>query len=130
MEGASALLRNVLVTFRQVVVSPSAAASQRSGGPVGGALPGRAPPGFDAPGPRGTQRPFSSSPFELHTTSDQGLRLVFTMLVGSFCGLTALCADLNDLFRGGVLSSLGRSKLHGLSWLHYTEVPALGQLLT
>ncbi|CAE7943038.1 unnamed protein product [Symbiodinium sp. KB8] len=28
------------------------------------------------------------------------LRLVFTMLVGSFCGLTALCADLNDLFRG------------------------------
>ncbi|CAE7522628.1 unnamed protein product [Symbiodinium natans] len=28
------------------------------------------------------------------------LRLVFTIMVGSFCGLTALCADLNDLFRG------------------------------
>jgi len=28
------------------------------------------------------------------------LRLVFTMLVGTFSGLTALCADLNDPFRG------------------------------
>jgi len=28
------------------------------------------------------------------------LRLVFTIMTGSFCGLTALCADLNDLFRG------------------------------
>lgn len=28
------------------------------------------------------------------------LRLVFTIMVGSFSGLTALCADLNDLFRG------------------------------
>lgn len=28
------------------------------------------------------------------------LRLVFTIMVGSFCGLTALCADLNDPFRG------------------------------
>ncbi|CAK9079689.1 Uncharacterized protein SCF082_LOCUS38021 [Durusdinium trenchii] len=28
------------------------------------------------------------------------LRMVFTLMTGSFCGLTALCADLNDLFRG------------------------------
>ncbi|CAJ1346979.1 unnamed protein product [Effrenium voratum] len=28
------------------------------------------------------------------------LQLVFTIMSGSFCGLTALCADLNDLFRG------------------------------
>jgi len=28
------------------------------------------------------------------------LRVIFTMLVGTFCGLSALCADLNDPFRG------------------------------
>jgi len=28
------------------------------------------------------------------------LRLIFTMLVGTFSGLSALCADLNDPFRG------------------------------
>lgn len=38
-----------------------------------------------------------------------GLRLVFTIMTGSFCGLTALCADLNDLFRG----CFGRVKLVG-----------------
>eukprot|EP00913_Durusdinium_trenchii_P003325 g3079.t1 len=34
------------------------------------------------------------------------LRMVFTLMTGSFCGLTALCADLNDLFRGPFLNTM------------------------
>ena len=53
--------------------------------------------------------------------SRQGLRLVFTIMTGSFCGLTALCADLNDLFRGGRIS-LCFLYLHQLSNLTWTEL--------
>ena len=32
--------------------------------------------------------------------------MVFTLMTGSFSGLTALCADLNDLFRGPFLNTM------------------------